>query len=1024
MPLASVYRGGHLARCRADASARPRNRPPTERACQPRVSIRTKPYSLPQTDLTCQDDQVYELTTRPLATSRPTSRLIDCYFSAWVSAVGTTVRQGGRALEFNGTSEHERPMASAVTPFAITPVSFSLKRRHAWNDVISREELSMILTLDANVLTWFGQRYDHNFIIRRLEHLIWSRVKAINNGAEAASEAQHILSSGKKKSLKKILAIHQDVTVRARITGSLEEFTLAESLLKYAAERDKEDQYAQARLQILLSAAYLARADFEPDRVLWHLCSIAARRAETLFGLEDMSGPYINEGRVAISAFASLSQAAAYNSYLRFSQPAKILSTVQDLLAYVRELRPYMGKSVNTIDGALPMQQSLLAAARFAKESDPEYLDEAIARASEAYQIGAQLGTSDSLTDAALVKAEHLWKRLRLRANAGDMKAADADYSELIGTLDLAMLHCAPGSSRNLEILGRYAEIGSQTSPYEGFAKIAEMIWINCCEQVPTADALLKLRLALAWAQHLEGRNPPSNAENVYRIALSAWRDLIDRQVLESDKESWLIFARGLPAWAAYAFAESGDVNGAVEVADAGRARLLTSAIDEADIARLRSIAGDELAEALTMAGQEHRDAEEAFVAIDRRAGSAEESPEAHWQALGSAAQRVHASTINRDGLIQTIRALEGLSDFPAWPQFSQLSAAAGVHPLVYVVPGRSGGSLLIVSPGVSEAERVPLRELRWDVVYSQVAEYIHTYRRRHESARAWVQWADTLTDTCEWLWHTIMGTIVEVLKGYSFARLVPYGPLGLVPLHAAYTVSEGTSVSCALDYMAFSYVPSGRLLAGKHTKNRSSSWNALIVNNPAAEGEDPLIFGAIEVEAVRDAFPQVRELYGEEATLHKFVNLLPQHNLVHLSAHGYANGSLPRLSGIRFAGSDILTADRLKGLHLSRLELIVLSSCESAFAGGLAFDESINFPTAFFASAQCNVIGSLWVSQQEATSMLFDYFYQTWQQEHETESMAEALRRSQIYLRDAGVSRGGQRFDHPAYWAPFALYG
>jgi hypothetical protein len=70
------------------------------------------------------------------------------------------------------------------------------------------------------------------------------------------------------------------------------------------------------------------------------------------------------------------------------------------------------------------------------------------------------------------------------------------------------------------------------------------------------------------------------------------------------------------------------------------------------------------------------------------------------------------------------------------------------------------------------------------------------------------------------------MEPVVERIRSLNWDRavLVPFGQLGLLPLHAACTESGGRKVY-ALDSVAFAYTPSARLLTHVATLRPCKSW-------------------------------------------------------------------------------------------------------------------------------------------------------------------------------------------------------
>ena len=164
----------------------------------------------------------------------------------------------------------------------------------------------------------------------------------------------------------------------------------------------------------------------------------------------------------------------------------------------------------------------------------------------------------------------------------------------------------------------------------------------------------------------------------------------------------------------------------------------------------------------------------------------------------------------------------------------------------------------------------------------------------------------------------------------------------------------------------------------------------------------------------------------------------LPHADVAHLATHGYfadkkfrsvlqldeklferlgterssAGARSPMvLSGLVCAGANvegtpnrgIVTADAIVGLDLRKLNLAVLSACETGL-GDVAGGEGVyGLVRAFHVAGTRNVVASLWKVDDEATAALMVLFYrELWGKEKV--SPMEALRRAQVAVyRDPG---------------------
>jgi tetratricopeptide (TPR) repeat protein len=233
-----------------------------------------------------------------------------------------------------------------------------------------------------------------------------------------------------------------------------------------------------------------------------------------------------------------------------------------------------------------------------------------------------------------------------------------------------------------------------------------------------------------------------------------------------------------------------------------------------------------------------------------------------------------------------------------------------------------------------------------------------------------------------------------------------------------------------------------------------------------------------------------VRTLDGAEASTQRLLAELPLANLAHLATHGFFADARFRsvlqldeklfervtfrwsdrvrrigagsrnplvLSGLVLAGANradtadrgILSADDLVRLDLRRLELAVLSACETGLGETGGGEGVFGLQRAFHIAGCRNVIASLWKVDDQATSALMTLFYRfLWE---EKLPAIQALRKAQLALYHnpdrikawsaAGrglklkeVVSGGTarpfaevkptRKAHPRLWAAFSLSG
>jgi CHAT domain-containing protein len=153
-------------------------------------------------------------------------------------------------------------------------------------------------------------------------------------------------------------------------------------------------------------------------------------------------------------------------------------------------------------------------------------------------------------------------------------------------------------------------------------------------------------------------------------------------------------------------------------------------------------------------------------------------------------------------------------------------------------------------------------------------------------------------------------------------------------------------------------------------------------------------------------------------------------------------------LSGIVLAGANrepkegeedgILTALEVSEMELPKLELVVLSACETGLGKSASGEGLLGLQRAFQVAGARTVITSLWAVDDRATQALMGEFYRVAWDTENIVSRAEALRQAQLSLLKAGKRRGikpkavplnpGEKIEEarlpPVYWAAFVLSG
>ena len=202
--------------------------------------------------------------------------------------------------------------------------------------------------------------------------------------------------------------------------------------------------------------------------------------------------------------------------------------------------------------------------------------------------------------------------------------------------------------------------------------------------------------------------------------------------------------------------------------------------------------------------------------------------------------------------------------------------------------------------------------------------------------------------------------------------------------------------------------------------------------------------------------------LTGNAPTEESLKRELPGHAYVHLATHGFFHpagtvslwdgarkaaekdamrgleqetrglvGELPGLlSGLVCAGANepapagrddgLLTAEEVLWLDLSKVELVVLSACETALGERRSGEGMIGLRRAFGLAGAKTVVSSLWSVMDRSTSELMQRFYENLLVRHQ--GRAEALRNAQLAL--LAQNRATEHDALPSTWGAFVLSG
>jgi CHAT domain-containing protein len=197
-----------------------------------------------------------------------------------------------------------------------------------------------------------------------------------------------------------------------------------------------------------------------------------------------------------------------------------------------------------------------------------------------------------------------------------------------------------------------------------------------------------------------------------------------------------------------------------------------------------------------------------------------------------------------------------------------------------------------------------------------------------------------------------------------------------------------------------------------------------LIVAEPAVGAKlariyPPLPEARLEAERLHDMLPHAAYLPGAEANLKAVTKAIPFATMMHFAGHGISNGGFGALLLAPPAQdrqrTEILTAEEIGNLKLSKLSLAVLASCSSGEgenSGSVNLDSLVR---GFMKAGTRRVIAARWNLRSDKTADMMSPFYKLLLKKVPP---VEALRQAALEIH------ANPRTTHPYYWAGLQVFG
>lgn len=332
--------------------------------------------------------------------------------------------------------------------------------------------------------------------------------------------------------------------------------------------------------------------------------------------------------------------------------------------------------------------------------------------------------------------------------------------------------------------------------------------------------------------------------------------------------------------------------------------------------------------------------------------------------------------------LLDRIRDLPGLRDFLRPADARQLLGRLS-ETVVILVPSEIRCDALVLRD--HRAEVLALPHLSIDTAMENLRLLQDAIAAAHDpavGARSRMQAQATVGAVLDWLWHSLVGPVLDHLGARGTAGQLPRvwwcpaGPLGFFPLHAAQS-SDGES---ALDRVVSSYTPTVTALARVRERPwtpRPDARSCVVGMRETPGWPGTLPTAGEEASVAAGALPDAWTGLDETATRHQVLARLAGSAYAHFACHAVADPQDPAQGRLLVHDHEQapLTVADVSELDLDA-ELGFLSACATSRAPRGLVDESLHITGAFQLAGFRHVIGTLWEVDDAVSVELARAFY------------------------------------------------
>lgn len=600
--------------------------------------------------------------------------------------------------------------------------------------------------------------------------------------------------------------------------------------------------------------------------------------------------------------------------------------------------------------------------------------------------------------------------------------------------IDLPAERAPVDRARVLRSLGRFLLEEAQRNPAgSGFEEGTDCIRRALEVLTPTTDPVEARDAASELGAALAGAGEWEQAAAAFRTALDAAERLYGTAVLGFSRDHELSESGSLHHMAAYALARAGDLDGAVEALELGRARWARAALATANA--LLALSG-------RLTPSERKTLEAArreLTEVDSLERAAVfRGPAARGPARAALANRLNTAS----GEIEVVAARVGLVTRSA----DAAEIAAGLEPgegIVFLTATRWGTIVLIVT-----AEQVaPV----WSEAFTSadlgdaLEPYLGPLLLDHEELERAIGGLVGAVgpDLLVPLWRALADL------GLDRVVFVPAGALGLIPLNVL-PEQRPAGAERARRNIEIVHAPSAAARnAARQQAGAPSGHGGFVAVADPLNGGDPLPFAASAAEAVATTFDEGRVLSGFEASKANVVHALEGAAHAHFACHGQYELERPLTSRLELAEGSILTLHELLDKRMFEgVRLVTAFSCNSGlWQLDRATDEVLGFATGFLRAGAAGAIVTSWPVQDLPAALFSTRLYEeilasmtparalasarAWLAEATNREVADWVTAARVVGPATALWNARARdqpaampFAHPLHWAPYMLVG